>query len=198
MSNRRHRLLSVYTSAAVAFAALCNVLERRREAELRRPIGLYSAIQIMDRTLPLCRAIAPEVASPHLRAELIHIQERDAKQRRVWAVEMVEASTGCICFQWDADTGELWSVGRESSPPDGAMRQSPMTAADAMRTAWRWMFLLGISDTAKRWRIDGPPEQRSNAWQVFWQAGDRKAMITIDDCTGQLNSARVSRPSQHR
>src|SRR6266478_1864059 len=105
LQNRRHMLPVLFLLAIFSADYLAHM--RRSEADENQPYGLYTSKQILDRTEPLCRLVAPGAKITDLK-----VTKTEDKHRRLWVVDCTDQSGNYIAgFTWNAETGELFRVG---------------------------------------------------------------------------------------
>jgi hypothetical protein len=179
----RSRLLGVLGVSALAVACALHARQVRRQQV--QPFGRLTAREVLDRTAPLCRAIAPGAQALHLTAEPVqelghrwwYITGKDAAGREV---------ANCI---WNADTAELDQVGGGvGSIPPGKL--APMGRLQAQQRAWNWLRALGIAQGGGRWRLVGPAllahADTCDTWNMQWQGEGRRVWIELEAHYGHL------------
>src|SRR5262249_1249360 len=91
-----------------------------------------------------------------------------------------------ILVDWNADTGELIHVVC-GNPTNQDLRKPVISCREAVFRSRYWMYALGIAATASRWRLAGEPSHDSQGnYAVYWIALDRKALLIVQDRTGEL------------
>src|SRR5207248_1389076 len=78
------------------------------QGEQARAYGRFNAAQILARSEPLFRVIAPQATTLCLSADRDMRRERDGALRRCWTVECTDEAGHLVAtLFWNADTGEL-------------------------------------------------------------------------------------------
>jgi hypothetical protein len=197
----------VVAAAALALAGYICLRQRQIQATQEQPFGRYTARQIVDQTLPLCRTLQPEADRFALSIEHTLGTDPRGKPWRFWDVEYTDKTGAYLAkFTWDAQTGELdWVSHRISEvlarPPAFASHTRPWTEGQTRaRAAWlgyRWLCRLGFAEAGSRWRLTKAPEPTpgTDAWFTLWRSGERVVFVNVNVISGELVYAQRCYPS---
>jgi hypothetical protein len=189
--------LKKYTNKAFAFraAALAGlsllIIGRTTHVQHARsvasePHGRYTLNQIVERSLPLCGALAANVDSLTFAGSPLSAWT-NGKEVPVWSVDGVDAQDRFkVHLEWNADTGELMAASR---PLDGlALRngRKQLQRNEALRITSSWLTTLGIFELDSDWRPDSAPQDSDYVWRIEWRTDTRDASVIIDSRTGEL------------
>jgi len=170
---------------ALAFALAGAVVYRsstlsRVEA---RPFGRFTSDQIIARAETLVKTIDP--AAPPFRLSSVH-SPADASIRS-WEVACRALDGKDIAhITWDADTGELLSLGHLRKP--GALPEGPtLDRKEAVRSAWQWLKVVGVSKLSRAWHVDRAKHDGENIWCVLLRSEDRSAFVTLGSKSRELH-----------
>ncbi len=181
------RFILRFALGALPAAALCLafILHARHlhEQAVQSMIHM-SAGQVLDRSEPLCRLIAPHTSSLRLTAEAIPI----GKFHPHWEVKCADPSGQDLAYlNWDAGTGQLISVSHVFYSSQGMGRS--LDRHKAAMEAWNWLCALRIAGQASHWRLAGSPQCSGYTWTVRWSAADRRAVVQFYPLTHELSFA---------
>ncbi len=165
---------------------------RHTHPEQAHLYGRFTAQQILDRSEPLCRLLAPRANRLTLMAE----PTAQGVAYPCWIIECTDPTGQKLAYlSWDATTGQLFCASRASQrsvPRVG----SPLNRHEAVRAAWQWLRDLGMAAQASRWRLVGAPRYNGAIWRptwtVSWSAPDLRATVHVYVLTHELVSARCS------
>jgi hypothetical protein len=188
---RLHSLLPLI----LIVVAVLGIIYRARQvkAEQSHPFGRFTEQQIIARTEPLCRLVAPDITNLRLSAMPRSGQASDGGTERFWCVEYEDATEQrFLCFWWEADTGELQKVCNRLRLPQGARRRL-LSRQEATQTAWAWMEALGIRQQAKEWHLREAPTRFKERWNTVWLAEGRRLFFALDAYSGQVSILQSTR-----
>src|SRR5262249_40782206 len=154
MLPRMYRFLAVSLFAAIAIAAANFAILRRTQAEQEQRYGHFNARQIIERTEPICRALEPPGSRLRFLTERGAGQQQDGVEQRTWHVECQdETGRHLALFVWNADTGNLLSLGHNTPPPPESSRPYRLNHREIVQAARQWMEVLGITARSSGWRM---------------------------------------------
>jgi hypothetical protein len=170
--------------AAVAARIVHVELDRRKAV---RPFGKYTIGQILERSAPLCSALAHNAGSLRLSAVPIEVGPKGHADLRVWMVDGIDRVGGTqVHINWNADTGKLITVSH-STPDENAPRvRRAITRDQAVRIAGSWLATFGMFSDSTDWKPVDEPRLSQFIWRIEWRAERRVLAVTIDSTTGEL------------
>jgi hypothetical protein len=176
----------------VTFALFCSVRKRALEAEQSRPYANFTAQQILDRSLPLCRMVCPLANDLHLSAHPYPMSTAHQHRLRIWEVEYDdEASRQTGLVRWDATTGNLLYFSCfPLQPATDPSRAIDRRRAIAAARTWRSALRLTREGEGAHWQLAPTSEYDGKRWAVTWSCADRIIRIRIDAASGSLIDAR--------
>jgi hypothetical protein len=182
----RYRSLVLPVLLLSALAVGLSIRTRHVRPPQARPYGRFTAQQILDRSEPVCRLLAPQAHSLSLVAEPTTQQTAHP----CWNVTCSNQTGQPRAYlTWDALSGQLWCVG-VPPPPPGKRPSLPLTAPEAVAASWRWLRMLGLAASAAHWQLGGKPQQLWGNWTLTWQAEDCRAEVKVNTNTRELVSLR--------
>ncbi len=171
-----HVVIAIALVGAVAYQAQ-NV--KRIES---RPYGRLTADQVLSKSESIVHSI--DSNAPPFKLSALH-GPADAALH-TWQVDCKAADGRDIAhITWDADTGELHSLGHLGRPrkiPEGPV----LNRKEAVRSAWNWLKATGVSKLSRVWHVDRAV-QKNGAWCVRMKSENRTAFVTIGYKTSDLN-----------
>jgi hypothetical protein len=164
---------------------------RLRNAELPRdaalPPHVLTAQQIAERATPICRLLGGKGGELHQTTERL-TQLRDNCTHIVYAVDCDNsAGQHIIHTVWDAETGRLMLAGHELTHRTRRYLKPP-SLNRPVSVAWQWLEQLSVAQLAPRWQVATPPKLIGITWLVILQGGGYRALVNIDQDTGDLIS----------
>src|SRR5438067_6350994 len=154
MMSRPIRFLAFWTCIFGVLAFLGSIRARQVRAEQSRTYGRFNARQVIERTEPLCRALAANDSGFTLSAWKYGLE--DFGPRPFWEVECADGANRYLAhFLWDAQAGELFRATRALAPPVGGERA--LDRRILRKTASRWLLVLGLAAESPGWRPSGVP-----------------------------------------
>ena len=140
-----------------------------------RPFGRFTSDQIVARAETLVKSIDP--AAPPFRLSSVH-SPADASIH-TWDVVCKALDGKDIAhITWNADTGELVSLGHLRKP--GALPEGPtLDRKEAVNSAWQWLKVVGVSKLSRTWHVDQAKHSGEDIWFVKLRSEDRSAFVTL-------------------
>jgi hypothetical protein len=150
--------------------------------------------QILTRTEPLCRVIAPSATGLRLFPTPICVHDAASGLiRHLWLVNCGDAAGRYAAYLvWDADNGDLLLASSGDVLPLWD-RKAALNRREAAQVVRRWMSALGFTSTAQQWRLTRAPMQRYDTWRFHMQSGDCKVIVAVYALSGDLVMARSKR-----
>lgn len=165
---------------------------RRLHQKLGLTLGRMTYRQVLDRSEPLCRAIAPWAD-----AQSLSLDTTSGPSGKFWIVSSRDRfGKELAMLTWNADAVELCAVG--CWPPHrkagGRMDTRPLLSqVAAIRRTRAWLSVLGVVHAASSWHSYSasvtpsyPTGTPAQSWFVKWTGEGQKAFIVIEAHSGDL------------
>ncbi|HLK60174.1 MAG TPA: hypothetical protein VKU00_26670 [Chthonomonadaceae bacterium] len=140
--------------------------------------------RILDRSEPICDALAPAGASLELAVALV---PGTASIRPVWNVQCSDRyGQDLVNVRWNGDTGQLLSAGTQY-PLSRGTRIHLTTGLQAKAAARSWLKTLRLMGAAGGWRIACAQYLPAKwIWTVKCVSAGQKARLSLDARSGGL------------
>ncbi len=148
--------------------------------------GRYTAEQILERSEPLCRSVAPEAGKLLLSVEPLCLPNRLHVFRPFWQVYCYDEAGRDVCYLlWNALDGEICTIEPRKPMPKRPARL-PLDRDSALSSAMSWLRVLPATCSTAAWVLRREPMRTEGTWFTFWRDGSRRAAVAIDARTGGL------------
>jgi hypothetical protein len=155
------------------------------QKQLTRPVGHLTAQQVLEKSEPLCHALAPEITTM-----VFYVESSEGPFGNCWSVSCRdETDQEVVNLTWDADAAELCMVGVELKHQQQQGKQlGPRAAVQAARY---WLDAIGFAAKSPSWHLLRPPIYKPLAVAVEWQGVGRQVYIHLNVYSGDLLNARM-------
>jgi hypothetical protein len=154
------------------------------EREQKASFGCYTSEQIIDHSLPLIDELGLRADTLLFNTAHRAIYSKGREQQRLWEVNCSDRSGSfCAILLWDADTGDLWSMGRYVKPAFRSGR--PLARELRLRLARNWRHIL--SPRASDSQTSAPMVDEFDEIEQFtWKRNGVQEIYYLDKITGEL------------
>ena len=152
------------------------------------PSRRYTREQMLARSEPICRALAPQETALRLEAERNDAAPSEQSSGRYWDVYARGASGEHVLYlKWDEDTGEVWMASCRNDLPiqdEGP----PLPEQEIVRAGRKCLHVLWARPDGAPWRlvqIKAPVPGDLNR-EMLWRRSRHSARIIVNRYTGAL------------
>jgi hypothetical protein len=185
MRSIRHPNIRIYPVTALCLLLLLGMLYGKNVADTVRGRNASIARQILNRSAPICAALAPARQDVTISVDYVALRSQDQ-----WSVSCTDSIGREIAsLQWDGANGRLLSAG--APPPARSEGGNVLFAPDqAIVSARRWLGLLGFSNDHGLSDLHCTREPKQ--WIVVCRFEDRDVVLHFDVHTGLLSFAAIT------
>lgn len=176
------RLLYALLLGTTVLLLCLRVHSLRKERE--HPLGRLTRQQVMDRTIPLFRAVSPKTDALILSVEPV----KGALGHWWYILSRDVAAKKTASITWNADTDELNAFNTDWLS-QGPSRKKLLTSQEAIRKSYSWLKILGIPHNLRSWSLDGLNRSDRHIWTVAWAGEGRRVLVEVEAHSGELLKA---------
>lgn len=183
-----------FTVCTVLLTMAGNALLHTRQSAETDEKNQVAKIRMVSRSEPLARALLPHVSKFETATYMNTTFTSSGQAVHHLSVDCSDPVSGDNAhLMWNTDTGELVRASRFRQTDRNGELNEKSPRKIALNLAWDWFHAMKIDRRAEEWRIVGARQKPYAQWDIYFQSGDRCAIVTVSTCSGQLVQAVCSR-----